>query len=183
MKIGIDIDDTITDTYYIILKYVSEKLNIDYEMLKGKNYNYDQIYFGVDGYPPMSDYILENFHKMIPIIKPKINSIEIMRKLINEGNEIVLITARSHALPNQNIEYLNKNGIPYTKFYEGIHDKGILSKNEEISIFIDDSVNNCKRVEEFGIKTLLFDAPYNRDCNDFQRVSTWQEVYDIVKGE
>ena len=34
MKIGIDIDDTITDTYYKVLEYISKEKNIDFESLK-----------------------------------------------------------------------------------------------------------------------------------------------------
>ena len=34
MRIGIDIDDTITDTYYEILKFLCEEKNIDFYYLK-----------------------------------------------------------------------------------------------------------------------------------------------------
>lgn len=179
MKIGIDIDDTITDTYYKVLEFVSKEKNIEFDILKSKNYDYDELYDGVD-YPPMGDFIWNNFYKIIPNIKVKENAVEIMEKIIDDGHEIILITARSHAKPNQTKEYLKENKVPYTKFYECIHNKGELAQDEKIDLFIDDSVKNCKQVLDRNIKVLLFDAPYNKKCKDYNRVCSWNEVYNFI---
>lgn len=182
MRIGIDIDDTITDTYYEILKFLCEEKNIDFETLKNKNYNYDQIYDGCEGNPPMGQFIWDNFYRIIPNIQLKENVAQIMQKIIDDGNEIVIITARNHAKPNQTQQYLKEKNIPYNKFYEGIKDKGRLAKEENIDLFIDDSIKNCKQVDENNIKVLLFDAPYNRECKQYQRVYDWNEAYKIIQG-
>lgn len=180
MKIGIDIDDTITDTYYKVLEYISKEKNIDFETLKEKNYNYDELYDGVD-YPPMGEFIWNNFYKIIPTIEVKKDAVKIMEKIINDGHEIILITARSHAKPNQTEEYLKEKRVPYNKFFECIHDKGKLAKEENIDLFIDDSINNCSQVLRNNINVLLFDAPYNKNCNDYNRVCNWKEVYEYIE--
>lgn len=179
MKIGIDIDDTITDTYCKVLEYISAEKNIDLDELKSRNYDYDELYKGGE-YPPMSDFIWDNFSKLIPVIEPKPNAKEIMEKIIEDGHEIILITARSHALPNQNKEYLEEKKIPYTKLYEKISDKAKVAREEGIKLFIDDSERNCKQVLSENIKVLLFDAPYNKKCSDLTRVENWESVYDII---
>ncbi len=179
MKIGIDIDDTITDTYCEVLKFVSDTLEIDYEELKAQKLNYDEIYDG-KLYVPMRDEIFNHFYLIVPKIKVKPDAIEVLTKLKDEGNEIILITARSHTYPGQNEEFLKNAGIPYTKLYEKAKKKAEIAKEENIDLFIDDSVNNCKAVKNEKIKVLLFDAPFNEREKTLKRVRSWKEVYSII---
>lgn len=179
MKIGIDIDDTLTDTYCKVLEYVAKEENINLEELKSKNYDYDDLYNGKD-YPPMSELIWNNFYRIVPNIEPKSEVSEILYKIMRDGHEIILITARSHVKQEQTIEHLRKYDIPYNKIFDCIDDKGKLAKDENIELFIDDSINNCRQVFSNNIKVFLFDAPYNRKCNDFPRVCSWKEVYEKI---
>lgn len=182
MKIGIDIDDTITDTYLIALKYIAEYYNKDYKELEAKGYTYDE-FFADSEFVGFREFIAENFHKLIPTLKTKDGVSEVIKKLKEEGHEIIIVTARDSAKENQNIEFLNTHNIPFDKFYEGIWEKGELAKKENIDIFIDDSYSHYKQCEKENIRAILFDAPYNRKYEECERVTSWKEIYDIVNGK
>lgn len=63
-------------------------------------------------------------------------------------------------------------------------DKFIVGKKEEcqkhnINIFIDDKIKHVKKVSEVGIKSLLFDNVYNKDC-PIKRIYSFKELLDIL---
>lgn len=179
MRIGIDIDDTITDTYLIVLKHIAEYFKRDYEELKSIGYTYDE-FFTDSEFIGFEKFVDDNFHKLIPTLKPKEGAVEVINKLKQDGHEIIIVTARSSAKPNQNIDFLNSYNIPFDKFYEGIKDKGELSKKENIDVLIDDSYKHYQQCQRENIRAILFDAPYNRKYEECERVTNWNEVYDIV---
>ena len=114
------------------------------------------------------------------MLKPKEGAVEIINKLKKDGHEIIIVTARSSAKENQNIDFLNEHNIPFDKFYEGIKEKGELCKKENIDILIDDSYVHYKQCQKQNITAILFDAPYNRKYEECQRVKSWNEFYDII---
>ena len=40
----------------------------------------------------------------------------------------------------------------------------------------------CKDIKEHGIKAILMDTPYNRDTNEFERVHSWEEIYNKLSN-
>ena len=61
-------------------------------------------------------------------------------------------------------------------------DKRQIVADNKIDLFIDDLPSNCERAHELGINVLIFDSPYNKEENRFQRVENWKEIYNIVNG-
>ena len=117
MKIGIDIDDTICDTWNYALPLMCKYYNKDYEKEIQCGY-YETLDLTLNDYMSFaklnhSDYIME-----VPLIK---SAKEIINKLKEEGNEIIFITARSenaYTNPyNITYEYLKKNNIKFDKLY------------------------------------------------------------------
>lgn len=182
MRIGIDIDDTITDTYLIVLKHIAEYFNRDYKELEAKGYTYDE-FFTDSEFVGFEKFVDDNFHKLIPFLKPKDGAVEVINKLKKDGHEIIIVTARSSAKENQNIDFLNAHNIPFDKFYEGIKDKGELCKKENVDVLIDDSYKHYKQCEKQNIRAILFDAPYNKKYEECERVTSWNEVYDILNNK
>lgn len=180
MRIGIDIDDTITDSFVYVLEKIAKDYNKDYNELLAKNLNWDDIYRGFEDLPPLMDYVFSNYHIWIPEFKIKEDAIETMQKLMDDGHEIILVTARSHALPGQNVKYVEDNHIPYTKLHEAAGNKVEIALEEKLDLLIDDSINNCTVCKDAGIPVLLYDNPYNRHCNTLDRVCSWKEVYEVV---
>ena len=185
MRIGIDVDDTITNTYDYLIPKIGEYYNVDSDNLLKRALSYDD-FLNNDEFPNFSIYAGENYQKFIYEVPVKKGAVEYINRLKEEGNEIIIITAR-HAGEYDNPyeitqDYLLKHQIPFDKIIIGALDKGKVSEEENIDIFIDDSINNCLKVKNHGIETLLFDARFNRHNKDLRRVNSWKEVHEIIKN-
>ena len=76
--------------------------------------------------------------------------------------------------------YLDSKGIKYNEIYTGISDKGKFCNENNIDLFIDDSINNCSSVKSYGIDVLLYDNIFNRN-SDLKRVSNWKEILKYIR--
>ena len=47
---------------------------------------------------------------------------------------------------------------------------------------IDDSIHVCEKCAENNIECILFETPYNKKENRFNKVSNWQELYEIISN-
>ena len=100
------------------------------------------------------------------------------------GNYIFVISARDNNLYTDayktTMKQLNKNNICCDKLI-CTFDKAKICVNEQIDLFIDDSIENCKKVSDMGIKTLLFNSKGNKNLNtDLNRVNSWKEIYEYI---
>ena len=191
MRIGIDIDDTMTD--------IKDKLtNAAYEYAKrlGKDIVYDgtdindihndgNIYQKVFGfnYEELKYFLGEIQEDITDNAVPRENCVEVINKLKSEGNEIYVITARDtefHKDPyKQSKQWLDKNGIKYNKLIVNARNKGNVFKEEKIDILIDDSLSNCISVLNHGIKAIRFgDADEN-----ILSCEKWLDVYSIIQKQ
>ncbi len=196
MIIGIDIDDTITDTYEVIFNYAQEYtvkvLNRDpkiKEVSDCASHYYTKVLHN------WSDDENEKFwelyyEKNLKEVKPKTLVVEYLNKLKSEGNKLVLITARVQPenykfnVEEETKKWLQKNNVPYDKLIINGNHKEKIAKEEKIDLFIDDSFKNCQAVSDVGIKTYIMDSRVNRDLNrqDIERVYSWPHLYIKIKN-
>ena len=182
MKIGIDIDDTITNTFDYLIPYIADYLNISKEYLLKNNISYSNIpkdlNFDIQKFVTI---YCENFMTNVPL---KNGAKEYINKLKELGHDIVIITARDEKRYDKAYEltknYLIRNGIKYDKLICN-EDKAICCKQENIDLFIDDSITNCRKINDTGVQVLLFDAVHNKNTDEFKRVKTWEEIYEIIR--
>mgnify|MGYP005779346865 FL=1 len=185
MNIGIDIDDTITNTLEILIPYVSKNSALDIGKLKESNkMSYDKI---LEQY---KDKIKEigkvMFEQVLPNVTLKEDAKEIIDKLKYEGNKIIIITARDKAFYDKAFEFtsnqLNNLGINYDKLF-CTYNKRQVCIDEKIDLFIDDNIRNLDSVKGIVDSVLLFNSKINlqQDCN-FKRVSGWKEIYDYINN-
>ena len=118
---------------------------------------------------------------------PMPNAPEVITKLKKDGNKISFVTARLLNIKNCNTEEITKkslkdNNIPYDKLVINISDKLKYCKENGIEIFIEDSFDTCKQLEENGIKTFLMTTKMNQELNegDIERVNNWDELYKKI---
>ena len=78
--------------------------------------------------------------------------------------------------------WLEKYDVPYDKLIVGIEKKAPIALEENIDIFIDDSIRNCVEVEDVGIKSFLMTTSINKNnsSRNIERVSSWNEVYKKI---
>ena len=184
MRIGVDIDDTITNSWECLIPYYSKIFGIPEETLH-KSLPYHN---SVKHLITLDEYfkILKPvYDQVIPNITIKDGVKETIDKLYELGHKVYFITARGidHTDPYKTSkDYLDKHGIKYEKILVGSLDKAQVCEKEHIDLFIDDSVKHCLAVSKLGIDVLLFEAYYNKYCTDVKHVKSWQEIYEYVKA-
>lgn len=182
MNIGIDIDDTITNTYSVLIPMIAIKYGMDINKMLSQKPTYKFLEKTLHNYDLVKPDIFPAMAKVVPL---KDGVVDVLNKLRNQGHKIIFITARNkkeYGDPYEiSMEYLKMNNVPFDKLIVDCHDKGNECVVNGIDLFIDDSTNNCKCVKSKGISTIQFDAPFNQNQNNFKRVTNWNEVYDIVQ--
>ena len=184
MRIGIDIDDTITNTWENSLKVHSELFGVPVsEMQKSLPY-----YNAVKHVTTLAEYytkiktVIDEVAKNVPIKK---DAKEIINKLKAEGHTIIIITARdnrAYIAPYEvSKNYLDNHQIKYDKLIIGAENKAAVAKKEEIDLFIDDSIKHCSSVADSGIDVLLYETYYNRFDTRFIHMKDWYQIYDYIK--
>lgn len=192
MIIGIDIDDTITDTYEVMVNYGQEfTINVlkrEPILVKGNCGNHFYTKYLHDWKDGEDEEFLELYYeKIIKNVKPKTLAVDYLKKLSEEENKIILITARWTAdyLDVEKItkEWISLNDIPCDKLIINAENKLIAAKQEKIDIFIDDSFENCKMISENGIKTYIMDTRVNKELktDSVERVYSWPHLYMKIK--
>lgn len=190
MRIGIDIDDTLTD-----INEELENAALEYAKKLGKykakdttnlvdkndgniyqekyGFNYDEIkYFLKD----IQESITE---KAIPREGVK----EVISKLRKAGNEIYIVTARDSEFHDDpyimSKEWLVKNNIEYDKLIVNARDKSLICKEEKIDVFIDDKTSNCIDVSNIGVIAIRISND-NIDYEKFVTLKDWNLIYEYI---
>ena len=127
------------------------------------------------------------YEEIIKQVEPKLFAVETIKRLKKE-NEIYIITARFD-LNKFNIrettgEWLTKNGILYDELILNAQNKAKIAKQNNIDIFIDDSIKNCEEISKEKIKTFMMDSIINKEYkNDkIKRVYSWPHLYQEINN-
>lgn len=194
MRIGIDIDDTIADSYEVMFAY-AQMYTINELGRSGEIQTViAKHHFYLKSMHKWTDEEEMNFWhnyygNMIKQIRPFTFVTDIIKKLKEEGNEIILITARWPA-ENWNIEqitldWLERNHIEYDEIVLNANDKAKVALEKKLDLFIDDSFKNCLDVANSGIKTFIMNTRTNQGLEDerITRVYSWPDIYNQIKKE
>lgn len=193
MVIGIDIDDTTVVTVESMVKY-GDKYDTEVLNREAKKDNLGKIkdrYYmkALYGWTEEEKFaFFDMYYKnVLEECYPLPNASEIINKLKQEGNEIIFITARLTNIKNcetENItkETFRKYNIPYDKLIMNVDDKLKFCIENGVEVFIEDSYETCKSLQENGIKAYLMTTKMNRNIVDekIERVSSWNEVYEKI---
>lgn len=192
MNIGIDIDGVLTDLENYIdtvgKKYMNEN-GLDFDDTMNQNTIY--------GFLSKEDshrFWNTHWEHYATTIKVRKNASNIIEKLKNDGNKIIIITARTYdsqiikdgikrqkSMKKLIINWLNKNNIKYDKIVFSNLNKLKDCLDNKIDIMIEDSVSNIEQLKDY-MKILCFDAKYNQSYANSQiyRVYNWNDVYNII---
>lgn len=194
MILGIDIDDTITNTYDSLSTYAQEYTiselhrQPDYENVDCSTHRYTKSMMHWSD-EEEHNFFIKYYEKVIGEVKTKFLASKYLKKLQEDGHKIVLITARFRLDEVFSVEeltknYIKENNIPCDKLIIDAQNKGKVAKEENIDIFIDDSYINCKEVSKEGIKVYMMDSRVNCSLpkdDDIERVYSWPQVYSKLK--
>lgn len=187
MRIGIDIDDTTVITVKSMIKYADI---YDTQILgrKGTNGNlgliknryYLKVLYGWDDKTKF-DFFNRYYKNVLEECEMMPNAVRVINSLKKQGHEIYFITARLLNIENCDTEAITKEtlkDINYDKLVIQASDKLKYCQELGIDLFIEDSYETCKELEENNIKTLLMTTKMNEAIIDekIERVNDWSEI-------
>jgi len=196
MNIGIDIDDTISETFETLLpyaqKYTIEDLKRKSKVnIEGNLTNHFYIVY-INGWNEQEG--IAFWKKYYAEVLKKVNikkfASETINRLREEGHKVYLITSRWD-MEHDNVEEITKkwledNKVEYDGLFLNASDKLQIAKENNIDIFIDDSFNHCERMaNNSDIKVYMMNSKVNEKLNHdkIKRVFSWPEVYDLIVRE
>lgn len=184
MVIGIDIDDTLTNSFDYFQQFVAEYFGADIEELKQRNIS--AAYFPPEWKKDEVDFCKTYYDKTVLDTPFKPDAAWGVNKLRQLGHKIIIITARSPLFYDDPYEItakeLEKGNIIYDKLICTL-DKAEACVNENVSVLIDDMPKNCNAVSERGVIPIMFNCKGNMNVETpFRRVSSWEEIIDIICG-
>lgn len=187
MRIGIDLDDTITKTDEILFKYAkmyNEEEKILFKINRGE-WDWNKA-FGWDE-EKCETFFSRYLKKIFEEAEIKENAKEKINALKNDGNKIIIITARDtkslkevHKVCEN---WLINNKVNVDKIVVDGEDKVQKCLENKIDIFIDDNVYNCESVyKNLKIPVLLMNSRYNKEYQNpnIKRVYNWNEIYNEI---
>ena len=179
MNIGIDIDDTLTDTRVHQIAKWKEYI----KLYPNPNYT-DELPISINEFG--IEYINNFWDLYREYLSFETNFKEycslILYKLIEDGHKISVVTSRPDYKYNNlkdNLRiWFKQNNIPINVFYTDVQNKGLFCYENNIDLLIDDSLNHINSAKYYGIKTILF----NQD-EDYQDLwaDNWLDVYTLIK--
>ncbi len=178
--IGIDIDDTITNSTKVVRKYINKYSNDD----DLKN-NIEGIIRGTYISESSKSFYKKNSKIIGNNIKVKKHAKEVIQKLHDDGHTIIIVTARNNNYYDDayqfSHEYLTKNGIVFDKLFTDQAYKTQLCLDEKVDIMIDDAIDTADSMHELGIKSILFSSSINKGKKTkAKRLNNWLQVYKYI---
>ena len=165
MRIGIDIDDVITNTSESMKEYI-----IKYDEDGDVKAHIEEVMRGEMPTEKIRKFFDNNSAGIFRNAKVKEDASNVMKRLIDKGHELFIITSRGgikfkgseeftieeFTIEEFTIEYFKQNNINYTDILFNSFKKAKVCEEKNIDIMIDDSVKYCEEISKKNIKSILF---------------------------
>jgi len=185
MRIGIDIDDVVCEFVKLYLEFHNNKFETNFTFKDiSKHLFWENLGLTRDEIQPhFQDFrhnhlLLENF--------PIVDGCKEAIFNLSESAEIIFITSRPENIMPETRRFLEKNfsGINFKlirsgEVYGNGKTKADICKEIGIDVLIEDSLPFCLNCSKIGIKSLLFDKPWNQEeklPGSVIRVKNWEEI-------
>lgn len=187
MKIGIDVDGVLCRTVEYFLFDFNKQHNTKFSRDDIKEVEFI-VLEGFDG-----DYILD---KLVEHIDGNMSfyditdhSKKVLKKLKEQGHELIVITARMNHFKDKTVEWLEyhfgKDFFDDIVFYNHSSKERIpkykVCNDMAVELLIDDSPDNAIGANKHGINVLVMSNPWNEhleDTNMLKRVNNWKDVLE-----
>lgn len=187
MRIGIDIDGTLTNIVERVIAY-GQEYELENNLEEGvANPKSDFVQTAFEwGTEIGNKFWNENFSK-INQVEPRPLTKKYLDKLHNEGHEIFIVTARSsrelYDPEKVSAKWLKKHKLSFDKIFVDASNKGLVCKENGIQIFIDDLPKNLDSTSEQGVKTFIMNSVTNEGYHKegVERVYSFVDFYRKIK--
>lgn len=188
MRIGLDIDNVITDFDKKILEeFIKEDKNKRNSGIICKNGNWIRDYFDWTKEEEENFYI-QNMQEFSKVFEVRKDAKYYMDKLLQDGHSLYLISHRAYPHYTKPFEiteqWLKDNKINYTKLIlSETTNKSKECKEYNIDVMFDDVRSNCHQLLDNGIKCYLMATRYNlKNLDGLNVVNNWKELYEVVSN-
>lgn len=174
MKLGIDLDGVVIDTYPAWYNFFKPKFpDVRLEELVHAHANPE--------YAAFADANLRTLY--CDLLSPVPGAVETLGELSRAGHEVHFISARTPLVRDMTVEWLERHGVRFDglTLLEGA-DKGLASLAAGVELFVEDAPYNAEAIRAVGVPVLLYDAEYNRgyDAPGVTRVLDWTAIAAYV---
>ena len=181
MHIGIDFDDTLLDTRRVFVRILNE--------IHGTNHQLEDLhdYYLMGTFGCTAEYLesvftrhFEELHASEPF--PGVQTA--IKQAQTCGHVITIITARPAIHMPPLYQWLARHDLPSDRVISASKsgEKALRAAEAKIDIFVDDNPRHALALAARGIRVLLLDRPYNRNCQDpnITRVPDWTAIREIL---
>lgn len=187
MKIGINFDNTLTDTNYSVIDFINSKRKYEdkilYEEFDNSNISniWESDYLTNAEKRYRHTYRIDILNKidLCPLSKEEIN------KQIDKGNEFYILSSREKSLLNIIYHNLKKMGlkVPKENIILGLNsnEKLQLVIELEIDMYIEDEPEILSKFLKSGVNIVVKDNPYNRNYQNIIRLECYTQLNSVVK--
>ena len=193
MRIGIDVDGTLTNLVDRVVAYGQEyelENNLPFGLSNpGTDFYSEAFDWGKD----VGDKFWRDRFCYINNTEPRPLAKKYLDLLHSKGHEIYIVTARSYEEFKDPVSYttkwLKKHKIPFDKVIANASNKSQVCTDNNIEVFLDDSAFNCESTSNAGIKTyMMYSALSNRYNNPavkkiYSFVEFYREIINLTEGE
>ncbi len=189
MKIGIDIDEVVVEFMKGYLNFHNKKHNTCYKLNDITNYHLWKCGFHKNKEESVREVVEfsdSDYFNSLSLVKGAKSSL----KKLFEIYKSYFITSRSEDIKEKtkNFFYLNfpKNKYEFVfsgEIYGG-KTKSEICSEFGIQIMVEDNADYAFDCAEKGIKTFLLDKPWNKNCEEHEKivkVNNWNEVLEKLK--
>jgi 5'(3')-deoxyribonucleotidase len=179
-RLGFDVDEVVADILTPSLDILNQKNGTDYNPEDVTDYG-----MGSVGVLDTNLFFCTYNDKIFRRAKPFPESVYVLNQLKREGYNLSYVTSRCY---NDNeserlLQWLNRHKIPADNIVCYVEDKGIVTNYLNLDFFVDDNPDNLYDIQESGLENVvLFNKPYNDEVEGFDRVYTWEDIYDHIKN-
>ncbi len=185
MKIGIDLDGVVFDSekeFRILSEIYDMKELKQNSKLDNREVSFQRRFDWTD--EQSEEFFNKNIKWIIENANVMPGAKRVLKMLKDEGNELIVITARGgkdEEIIDISQNKIKENGMDiFDKYFYAVKNKAEICRNEGIDVMIDDTTQNCIDISNEGIKTLYFrdGASFElAESNLIKTVYNWGEVY------
>jgi len=171
MKIGVDIDNVISNTFLDLANYFNEFM--------GKSAESKDVVevMRKEKLKMLAYWLITWKDKLLTKVSPIEESADLIKKW-HKDHEIVLVTSRISIFNKQTKDWLKKHGIPYHELHHA-KEKTKHKKAKGCRIFIEDNIDECEVLADYCEKVFLIDYPWNRRKHDKKNIVRVKGFKDI----
>jgi uncharacterized HAD superfamily protein len=193
MKIGIDIDEVISEFVRPYLEFHNNKFNTNYFFEDIQNHLFwEDLGFSNDELQKHFDEFNDKFLTLenMPFLEGAKESIDFLSK----NNNLFIISSRPKKTWERTHSFFEKN-FPENNFKiifsneihnlnESFKSKGDICNSLDINFLIEDSPEIAREAAEKGIKVFLLEKPWNKNYEKHEniiKVKNWKEILQRLK--